>query len=466
MRVITAKIMAAKTLQGLALGLVLTLAVPVFSALMPGQALLSGGVAQAQLIRPGSPEQETRRIPGMRERTNNRLAEATEYLQPPEDEETGEPTAEPNPDAALRILNEMEREIAEFNAFERAQIFNLLAHSHYMKEDARRAIGYFEQVVAQSPEISTRLETTTLFTIGQLYASEEEYARAMEVLRRWATMVNDINADQYYFLGQMFYAMDDAQNALLHVNEAIRMHEAADRVPRENWLVMQRALYYEREDYANTAGSLQKLVRHYPSHEYWRQLSSIYAMMERSDDQMHSMETNYLQGGLTRERDLMDLARHFMANEAPYKAAKIVSKGIYDDEIIEPTVDNLEFLANAWRQAEEIERSLVELERAAAESDDGELYARLASLYALNDQYEEAVEAGEQAIRSGGLSRPDQTHIVIAMAHNELYNFDEALEALEKAAEYEDSEDAVKSRIAYIESERVRYERAREEGIL
>ncbi len=466
MRVMTAKKLAAQALMGVSLGLCLTLAVPVINAVSPGQGWLTGGVAQAQLIRPGSPEVETRRIDGMRERTNNRLAEAQEFLQPPEDETTGEPTAEPNPTAALRILNDMARNAQDYNPFELAQIYRLMAFAYYMQDDIPRSIEYFERVVAQSPGISYQLEVATLDQIGRLYAAEENYTKAMEVMRRWAAMTNSINADQYYFLAQLLYQMDDAANSLLHVNEAIRMHEAANRVPQENWLVMQRVLYYEREDYVNATGSLKKLVRHYPSHEYWRQLAVMFNLLERQADQMHAMEANYLQGGLTSERDLMNLARYFMSADVPYKAAKVVSKGIYEDETIEATADNLEFLANAWRQAEEIRRSLVELERAAQKSSDGELFARLASLYLLDGQYEASARAGERAIREGGLGRPDQTWLIIGMALVNSHKFDEAVEAFEEAKKDDRSKDAAQARIAYTESERVRYERAREAGIL
>lgn len=464
MKVATVKTLAANTLLAMAVSLALLLAAVAANSLAPGQSILTAGVARAQLIEPQNPEPESRRRPGMSEGLNNDMAEVTEYLQPPEDEETGE-APDPQPRPALELLDEIVANIEDYNNYERSQIYRLKAFAHYMLEDYPQAIENFELVVEQSPEIPLQMELTTLNQLASLYGSQEDFETALATMRRWAELSKSIGSDDYYFMAQLFYQLDDTDNALLHVNEAIRQYEEDDETPKENWWVMQRVLHFENENYDGAAEALEKLVRHYPKYEYWRQLSTMYGLMERPDDQLHAMEATYLMGGLEAERDLMNLARYFMGEEVPYKAAKIVSQGI-ENEAIEPNQDNLEFLGNAWRQAEEVDKALEALEQAADASDDGEIYARLASLYLLNDMHEQAAEAGRAAVASGDLSRVDQTYLVIGMAETNNHNFDAAIEAFEKAKEDERSEDAAESRIKYAENERKRRETLREEGLI
>src|SRR5690606_37842214 len=121
-----------------------------------------------------------------------------------------------------------------------------------------------------------------------------------------------------------------------------------------------------------------------------------------------ALETTYLMGGLTTERDLIVLAQYFLEAEAPYKAAKVLDRGINKDKIIEPTSKNLELLANSWRAAADYEKSLVEMEKAAQKATDGDLLHILATLYNANDRFKDAVRVGGQALKRGGVKRPDQ----------------------------------------------------------
>src|SRR5690606_29540932 len=156
----------------------------------------------------------------------------------------------------------------------------------------------------------------------------------------------------------LYYQVDDMQNALLNINEAVRVQEAADKVPQESWYSLQRGLYFEREDYKNGVIVLEKLVRHYPKASYWRQLSQIYAILNREKDKLAALETTYLMGGLTEERELIVLASYFLEAEVPYKAAKVLDRGINKDKSIDPAAKNLELLANSWRAPAEYEKSL------------------------------------------------------------------------------------------------------------
>jgi tetratricopeptide (TPR) repeat protein len=166
----------------------------------------------------------------------------------------------------------------------------------------------------------------------------------------------------------------------------------------------------------------------------WKQLSQVYRVLDREKDALTAMEACYLMGGLDSEKDLLNLAYAYVEAETPYKAAKLVNKGIYETKKIEPTVKNLKFLADAWRLAQNVKLSLAEFEKAAAKTTtDGELIIGLAGAYLANDKYSEASKWGRQALKVGGIKRTDQANFTVAQAELEMKHYDEAIKFFKAA---------------------------------
>lgn len=431
----------------------------VMNEIAPDQTWLSVGQAQAQLIKPSTEQQEPRRVPGVSQDLIKKLTEVTAVIEPDPEEQPG---VEPDLQRGLRMLQEIAEDMDEYNAYEQAQVHQYLANVYYQLDRPEKTLENFEAIVSKSPQIPTGLETNSWLFLSKLHMQEENYQKAINAFEQWAKMVNSINADDYYFASLLFYNMGNEDRALTHVNEAVRIAEEAGKTPDENWYSMQRLLYYNKEDFANMAKVLEKMVRDYPKVSYWRQLSDTYSMLERYDDRLYSLEVVYLLGGLDSERILISLASQYLDKEVPYKAAKILNKGIYEDEYIEPTADNLEMLANAWSMAQEAEKALVEMEKAAAKSDEGDLYARLAAIYTINERYQDAVDAGEEALEKG-VSRSDQVYLRIGTAYANLEEYDQAIEALKQAAKDKRSRETAQGWITYVEKEKARVERAEAE---
>ncbi|WP_341937357.1 tetratricopeptide repeat protein [Marinimicrobium sp. C2-29] len=425
------------------------------NGIAPEQSVWSVGVVQAQdLIQPASERPEARRVPGVSQGLSEELSEVQSFLDPEAPEDGSEPP-EPDLDEALRLLREMEAKIDEYNAYEQAQIYNFLANVHFQMDNMEQTIAAFEEVVSKSPQIPSGLETSTWQVLGKLHMQEENFEAALEAFENWTDMVTSIDADQYYVFSLLFYQMGNSERALAHVNEAVRKAEANGETPEENWYAMQRLLYFEKEDYVNTAKVLENMVRDYPKVSTWRQLSDIYSLLERYDDRLHSLELVYMLDGLDKENILISLASMFLDREVPYKAAKILNKGIYEDEYIEPTSKNLELLANSWSLARETDKAMEEMEKAAEKSDDGDLFARLSALYMLEERYDDSIEAGEEALDKG-VDRSDQVYLRMGTAYVNMGDYDQAIETLEKAAKDKRSADSAKQWINYAKREQNR----------
>ncbi len=390
-----------------------------------------GSVVAASKDEKEKPKYKTRKTPSMSQKVAKRLSKAQMLMNP--DEKAVKKGAKPDYPAALIELNNVKAASGKFNQYELAQLYNMYGFVYYSLDNPKEAIRHYKLVIAQSPNISVGLEQGTLKTVAQLYFMLEDYKSGVDTLKQWMKVSPIIGADSYIMLGQGYYQMGDMRQSLVNVNKAVDMYEAKGKIPKEGWYSLQRVLYFDKEDNKKVISILEKLARHYPDVKYWKQLSGLYSMVGRSKDQLHALEAAYLMDGLEKESDLMNLAYLFLGEDAPYKAAKVIDKGI-KAKLIEPTSKHLNVLGSAWQLSQEMKKALPVMKRAAQKSDKGELYALLAGVYLDNDMHKKAIDAGAIALKRGGIKRPDRLHIVLGMANTNLKRYEAAIKSFKAAA--------------------------------
>jgi tetratricopeptide (TPR) repeat protein len=228
--------------------------------------------------------------------------------------------------------------------------------------------------------------------------------------------------------------------------------QQSGKQPKENWFLLQRALYYDKGDMKKVAAVLEELLRRWPKKEYWTQASGIYGELKNEDRQLVALETAYVAGMLSREQELLNMAYLYLGADTPYRAAKVLEQGI-DKKQIPASSKNYELLGNALRSSQELERAIPAMTRAAELSDSGELWARLANVYLDNDDFAKAAGAAQTALNKGQLRRPDSTRIVLGMA---LFNLDKLPEArvqFQRAAKDKRSEKMARDWMMYLDNE-------------
>lgn len=383
------------------------------------------GSAQAQ-VKAKNKKFDQRKLPSVSEMVGKKITEAYDLIQPPEEKK-----AKPEPVKALQILNSIPT--AKLNPYELANIYQLTAYAYVQQENYPKAIEFFNKVLTQSPNIQVATEQNTYLTVAQLYAAAENPKKALEMMLKWTDYVAEIRPEQYQLFANLYYQTGDKANSLLNLKEAVRLVESSGKTPQESWYNMLRGLYLEKEDYKNATIIVEKLVTYYSKASHWKTLSQLYSVQEKSSLALSALETCYLMGGLKGEKDLLNLSYMYVDAEAPYKAAKIVEKGIYTDKIIEPTAKNLKYLADVYRAAHEEKKSLGEYVKAAQKSTDGDLILGLAEMYFANDNFKESSKWAKEAI-SKGVARTDRANMTIGQAELEQKNFDAAITYFGKAA--------------------------------
>ena len=386
-------------------------------------------------------QRETRRTPALRNKVYEKLAEAQEAAEA-KDYNT-----------AAKILDGMIASGGKkaLNSYELANVYNLYAFIYYSREDYAKALQAYENVVKQ-PDIPLAMEVNTKFTIAQLYFVQEQWQKGINALLEWFKVTETPNANAYVLLSQGYYQIKDYDKALLNVEKAISMYLAKDKIPKEQWYNLARFLYFEKDDVGKTVDTLEILLKYYPKKQYWVQLSHMYGEQKKESQQLSAMETAYVQGMLDKGTEQTTMAYLYLNGEVPYKAAKVMGKGI-KNKSIEGTSKNYEILGNSWRQAQEIAKAIPAMEQAAAKSDKGELYARLGNVYLDGEQYKKAISSINKGLSRGGVKRPDNARLVLGMAYFNVKQYDKAREAFKAAGRDERSAKYASQWINYMDSE-------------
>lgn len=349
------------------------------------------------------------------------------------------------------------------SSYEKSQVYNFLGYVYYSQDKYKEAVQAYNNMIRE-PEADQKQVINTRYTIAQLYLIMEDYAAAARELEAWMKVSPIVGADAKVLLAQAYYQLDRKDRALSLVEEAIREQESKGNLPKEGWWSLQRVLYYEKNDYNKVVDILKKLIKHYPSYSYWRQLGGMYGELGKTVEQLVSNEVVYLAGQFDdQERQLVSMAYLYLGSDAPFLAARVLETGMKEGKI-ERNGENLELLGTAWQQASDSRRALPVLEQAAQAAGKGDLYARLSGVYLDLDQNEKSVTAARNAINRGGLKRTDITYMNLGNALINLHCYNDAIKAFRQAAKYEKSEKYARQWIQYAENEGDRRQQLIESG--
>ena len=399
-------------------------------------------------------ERETRKTPALRNAVYERLAEAQELAEAKDYV------------GAQAILDDMIGETSKkkaLNSYELANVYNTYAFLRYANEDYKGSLNYYQLVIEQ-PDIPLALEINTRYTVAQLYFVQEDWKNGVDALNVWLDMTDKPNSNAFVLLANGYYQLKDYDESLRNINIAMDMEKAAGKIPKEQWYALAQFLYYDKGDIDNALEIVRTLILYYPKKQYWVQAAQIYTEKQDDERALAMLIATHEQGLLDRSGELVNLAYYYLNAEAPYPAAKVMVEGL-DGEIIEPTSKNYELTGNAWRQAQEVPKSLPMLEIAASKAESGDLFTRLGSVYLDLDQNQKAADAIRKGLDRGGVKRPDQARLALGMALFNLGEFNAARRAFREAAKDNRAKTYAQQWLRYITSEENRLnELAKEMG--
>jgi len=352
-----------------------------------------------------------------------------------------------NAQAGIRELQDKKK----LSPYESAQIWNLSGYAYYLQENYEAAIRAYNKVL-QQPELPEALQQSTLKTLAQLQFTIEDYPKALETIKRLMAVVAEPSADVYMLLGQAHFQMQEYEKAKQPIITAIELYREQGKVPRENWLLLLRVIYWELKDFPNMLVVLEELIEAYPKDTYVLTLAGVYSELGDTKKQLALTEALYEKGYIDGKSHAVNLANLYLLHGSPYKAAKLLEKEI-EAGSIKADVRNLRLLSQAWYSAREDRKAIPPLKQAATVSNDGELYIRLAQSHINLEQWDEAAEAARLGLASGNVKREDTANIMYGMALFNQKKLEQAKRAFANAAKDNRSRRAAEQWIKYADSE-------------
>lgn len=416
--------------------------------LVSDQAFDAGFVHVAHAQDAPKKERETRKTPALRNNIYEKLAEAQVFAEAKQYTEA---------EAVLDDMLDATSKKSKLNRYELANVYNTYAYLRYAVEDYNGALNYYQKVIDQRPDIPLALEINTLYTVAQLYFLQENWVKGIDTLNKWMSVTETPSTNAYVLLANGYFQLKDYDKSLANIQIAIDREEAAGKLPKEQWYNLARFIHFDRDNFREALNILEILIMYYPKKQYWVQASHLYGEEKDEARQLALLEATYEQNLLDRSQDIVLISQLYLQAEVPYPAARAMEKGLADD-VVEKESKNYELAGVAWRQAQEVTKSLPMLEAAASKSEKGELYARLGNVYLDVDKNKEAVEALNRGLDKGGVKRPDQARLALGMAHFNLGDFNAARRAFREARKDKRARSYADQWLKYISSEEKRLE--------
>ena len=318
------------------------------------------------------------------------------------------------------------------NHYEKSMAQRVKAYIYYQSEKYELAIIAYEAVV-DKPGIPEALQLESLNSLAQLNFIVGNYKTSIAYFKRWFATAKDHSPRSFATFSQAYFQIGEYEAAVKPMLTAIKKINATGKRAQENWYLILRACYYELDKLDRVGDILEKLVLYYPKRKYWIQLAGIYGQLNQPKKQLSTMEIAYRQGYLTEEKDLLNLTYLYLSQDIPYKAAKVLDQAIKKN-IVPSTDKNLHLLSTAWSAAQESEKALPELIKAASKSKKGQLDTELARLYFNMEDWQQTAVSIESAYAKGKFRNKPDIDMLYGMS---LYHQDKLVEALDVFTETE-----------------------------
>jgi len=395
----------------------------------------------------------SKKVPAMRNRVYAQLARAQKLADEGDKLE------------GFEVLNDVEDRLDSLNSYERAMLFNFYGFMYYANDDVEIATDYFIQVIDEIA-IPDSLTLSTLYSLAQLSMQQKNYTQALNYLTEWRDLNSkELTGNQEMLFAQVYFQDKNFVNSLKHIEMAIKLVEAKNKAPKENWLTLQRAAYYELKQPKQVTKVMEKLVRLYDKPEYWLQLSNMYGEIGEEDKQMAVMEAAYQAGYISNTSDFLTLSQLYLFHGAPYKSAAVL-EGAIDQGSIFADEDNLNRLARAYLIAKEDEKAITVLQQLSDIAPTGEHDALLAQTYLNTEQWALSIKASKLALsryakhkknKDDNIKDIANMYLIAGMANFNLKDFDSSLASFNKASQFVSTKKTALQWGKYVEREQENY---------
>jgi predicted Zn-dependent protease len=371
---------------------------------------------------------------------------------------------------------------------------NLMRSQFLMqKNDLHGALGSLERsldIAERHPNyLEGKQKQEILWTASQINFQEASvmkdlkqqavlYARSDRELNEWLKNAKNLTPEQIYFIAALFYAkgqgaetpgVEQKTDAAM-VEKALYWTEQGLRSgahPRDNFYALKLAELIQLNRFNEAADFLELMVKMKPENRnYWQQLAATYLQLASTATDKHDDKAAYsysirtilaieraqTHGFMNTPKENYSLVGIYFNIGQFSEACRLLERDLKDGSI-ERTRSNYELLANSYQQLHREFKAVEILEQAAKVfPQSGQIEYEIAQTYYSIDKYREAFEHIKVCVAKGGTEKPEMAWLFYAYVALDLKEYDAALLAANKAAEYpeakakaEQMKDAIKA---------------------
>src|SRR5690554_2355358 len=310
------------------------------TAVLAGMVAIAGVAGEVVFSTSAYAQEEGRRQPPptrssdtLSERVFRAINQIQEMMNP-EDQNT-----EPNLEGAKRELDNLNERFDSLNDFEKATLLNFYTNYYLAVDDTQSALDTFERILdIENLRPDARLRA--LQSLGQLYASEENYQLAIQYLNEWRELSETESSTVFQILALAHYNLEEYETAIPYLLNYMDAMREEGRDIAKNIYALLNAMYVELEDYEKALEVTELMVVMFDEASDWRNLGAIYGFLDDETKRLQSLEIAYRKGYLASEGEFLNLAQSLAAADAPWRGIKIMEDGL-EQGIIEENAQNL-----------------------------------------------------------------------------------------------------------------------------
>ena len=348
----------------------------------------------------------------------------------------------------------------KLNDFERARVEQFLGWAESNLENYGAAIKHLRNALA-TDALPNQAHFNMMLQLSQMLAGEGKYAESLKALDDYYKVTDKIKDTTFYYEASVNAQMKRYTQALKALNKAIELEDK----PKENWHYLRFNLYMQISNFQKAAKEIEFLIQLNPNKkDYWEKLNQVYFTLKKDQKALAALNLADLNGMLTKEADRLQLYKMYAYLGVPYKAGKVLEKGLKSG-VIKPTYKRWDDLGSIWYTAAEMDKALEAFNQASKLATDGKIDMRRAFIFYDKQNWNKAISALSSAIEKGGLKdkKVGTAYLLMGMAYNELGKTNSAIQALKKAQNYKNARVNAVQMIDFLQSELKRKAKIKEQ---
>lgn len=284
--------------------------------------------------------------------------------------------------------------------------------------DNATAIAAFESAMA-SGRLSGAEQAQIAESIAFAYSQQKNFAKAGDWANR-AKAAGGNSASLNQLIAYLQSQSGDYNQIFKDAQAQVNAAEQAGRRPGEDDLLRLADAAKRLNNNAAYSHALEKLVLYYPKKEYWSaHLVSLQRKPGFADRlSLDLMRLKLANGLITKTDDFMEMAQLSLQAGLPVEAKTIVDKGYASGALGtgEQAARHQRLRDLVLKQLAESAAGIDKEAADAAAAKDGNELVKVGTIYASMGQYDKAVDLIEKGIAKGGLKRPEDARLRLALA--------------------------------------------------